>query len=155
MKNRQVSIWIDNCYIKQYAAHPTIQDQSRDCTSLWVVQIPCRLPYFRGHKTIDVVIGSSSNVAAPLVGSKRSFCGIGTDLGLLANRPGPIPRSKAPLDIMRDPVPNPGWKPLLLTKHQVSSYKGLVEVLDYIASLSNHTHPIVPILSDRAWHACN
>ena len=50
---------------------------------------------------------------------------------------------------MRDPLPNPGWKPLLLSTHHTSSYKGLVEVLDYIASLSNHTHPIVPILVDE------
>ena len=49
---------------------------------------------------------------------------------------------------MRDPVPNPGWKPLLLSTPQVSSYTGPVEVLDYIASLSNHTQPIVPIVVD-------
>ena len=27
MENRQVCVWIDNCYIKQYGTHPTIQDQ--------------------------------------------------------------------------------------------------------------------------------
>ena len=53
---------------------------------------------------------------------------------------------------MRDPVPNPGWKPLLLTTHQVSSYKGLIELLDYIASPSKHTHQIVPILVDENVH---
>ena len=53
---------------------------------------------------------------------------------------------------MRDPLPNPGWKPLLLSTSQVSSYKGLIEVLDYIASLSNHTHPSVPILVDENIH---
>ena len=26
MENRQVCVWIDNCYIKQYGTHPTIQD---------------------------------------------------------------------------------------------------------------------------------
>ena len=31
-------------------------------------------------------------------------------------------------------------------------YKGLVEVLDYIASLSNHRHPIVPDLADENIH---
>ena len=25
MENRQVCVWIDNCYIKQYGTHPTIQ----------------------------------------------------------------------------------------------------------------------------------
>ena len=75
-----------------------------------------------------------------------------TDLEPLPDRPPSIPSIRAPLDIVRDPVPNPGWKPLLLTTHQVSSYKGLVEVLDYIASLSNHTHPIVPILVDSNIH---
>ena len=40
----------------------------------------------------------------------------------------------------------------MLTTHRVSWYKGLVEVLDYIASLSNHTHPIVPILVDENIH---
>ena len=53
---------------------------------------------------------------------------------------------------MRDPLPNPGWKPLLLSTHQVSSYKGLVQVLDYIASVANHTQPIVPILVDENIH---
>ena len=53
---------------------------------------------------------------------------------------------------MRDLLPNLGWKPLLLSTHQVSSYKGVVEVLDYIASLSNHTHPILPILVDENIH---
>ena len=47
---------------------------------------------------------------------------------------------------------NPGWKPLQLSTHQVSSYKGLVEVLDNIASLTNHTQPIVPILVDENIH---
>ena len=42
-----------------------------------------------------------------------------------------------------------GWKPLLRTTHQVSSYKGFADVLDNIASLSNHTHQIVPILVDE------
>ena len=58
MENRQVCVWIDNCYIKQYGTHPTIQDQSQNCTALCVVEIPCSLPYFRGHPNIDVRIGS-------------------------------------------------------------------------------------------------
>ena len=41
---------------------------------------------------------------------------------------------------------------MLLTTHQLSSYKGLIEVLDCIASLSNHTHPIVPFLVDDNIH---
>ena len=131
MENRQVCVWIDNSYIKQYGTHPTIQDQSQNCTSLCVVEIPCRLLYFRGHPTIDVLIGSIGSAAAALVKMKRSFHGIVTDLGLLADRPAAIPSIRAPLDIVRDPLPNPGWKPLLLSTHQVSSYKGLVEVLDY------------------------
>ena len=40
----------------------------------------------------------------------------------------------------------------MLTTHQVPSYKGLVQVLDCIASLSNHTHPLVPILIDGNIH---
>ena len=99
-----------------------------------------------------MLIGSISNVAAALVRMKRSFRGIVTGLGLRADRSAPIPSIRAPFDIARDPVPNPGWKPLLPTTHQVSSYKGLVEVLDYIASLSNHRHRIVPILVDENIH---
>ena len=99
-----------------------------------------------------MLIGSIGSVAAALVGMKRSFHGLVIDLGLLADRPSKMPSIRAPLDIVPDPVPNPGWKPLLLSTHQVSSYKGLVEVLDYIASLSNHTHPIVPILVDENIH---
>ena len=152
MENRQVCFWIDTCYIKQCGTHPTIQDQSKNCTALCVVEIPCRLPYFRGHPTIDVLIGSIGSVAAELVRMKRSFNGMVTDLGLLADRPAAIPSIRAPLAVVRDQLPNPGWKPLLLSTHQVSSYKGLVEVLDYIASLSNHTHPIVPILIDENIH---
>ena len=72
-----------------------------------------------------------------------------TDLGLLADQPPAIPSIRAPPDIVRDPLPNPGWKPLLLSTHEVSSYKCLVEVFDFIASLSNHTHPIVPVLVDE------
>ena len=152
MENRQVCVWIDNCYIQQYGTHPTIQVQSQNCIALCVVEIPCRLPYFRGHPTIDMLISSIGSVAAALVSMKRSFHGIVTDLGLLADRPAAIRSIAAPLDIVRDPLPNPGWKPLLLSTHQVSSDKGLVEVLDYIASLSNHTHPIVPILVDENIH---
>ena len=53
---------------------------------------------------------------------------------------------------MRDPAPDPGWKPLLLTTHQVSLYKSLPQVLDYITSLSDHTHRIVPIPVDENGH---
>ena len=141
-----------NCYIKKYGTHATIQDQSQNCTALCVVGILCRVPYFRGHPNIDVLISSIGSVAAALVRMKRSFHGIKTDLGLLADRRGAIPSIRVPLDIVRDPVPNPGWKLLLLSTHQVSSYKGMVEVLDYIASLSNHTHHIVPILVDENIH---
>ena len=84
--NRQVCVWIDNCYNKQFGTHPTIQDQSQNCTALCVVEIPCRLPYFRGHPTIDVLISSIGSVAAALVRMKRSFRGIVTDLGLLARQ---------------------------------------------------------------------
>ena len=152
MENWQVCVWIDNCYIKQYGTHRTIQDQSQNCTALCVVEIPCRLPYFRGHPTIDVLIGSIGSVAAALVKTKRSFPGIVKDLGLLAERPPAILSIRVPLDIVRDPLPSPGCKPLLLLTHPVCSYKGLAEVLDYIASLSNHTHPIVPILVDENMH---
>ena len=152
MGNRQVCVWIYNCCIKQYGPHPTIQDQSQNCTALCVVEIPCRLPYFRGHPNIDVLIGSIGSMAAALVRMKRSFHGMVTDLGLLADRPAAFPSIRAPLGIVRDPVPNPGPKLLLLSTHQVSPYKGLVEVLDYIASLSNHTQPIVPILVDENIH---
>ena len=130
MENRQVCVWIDNCCIKQYGTHLTIQDRSQNCKAFCVVEIRCRLPYFRGHPNIDVLIGSIGTVAAALVRMKRSFHEIVTDLGLLADRPAATPSIRAPLDIVRDPVPNPGWKPLLLSTHQVSSYKGLVEVLD-------------------------
>ena len=152
MENKQVGVWIDNCYIQQYATHPRIQHQSQNCTALCVVEIPCRLPYFRGHPTIDVLVSSIGNVAAALVRMKRSFRGIVTDLGLLADRPAPIRSIRAPLDIVRDPVLNPGRKPLLPTTPHLSSYKGRVEVLDNIASLSNHTHLIVPILVHEIIH---
>ena len=98
---------------------------------------------------MDVLIGGIGSVAAALVRMIRSFHGIVTDLVLLAVIPAVIPSIRVRSDIVRDPVPNPGWKPLLLSTHQVSSYKGLVQVLDYIASLSNHTHPIVDILVDE------
>ena len=101
---------------------------------------------------MDVLIGSISSVAAALVRLKRSFHGIVRDMALLADRPAAIPSIRASLDIAPDPLPNPGWKPLLLNTHQVSSYKHLVEVLDYIASLSNHTHPSMPILGDENIH---
>ena len=152
MENWQVCVWIASCYSKQYGTHPTIQDQSQNCTALCVVEIPRMLPYFRRHPTIDVLIGSMGSVAAALVRMKRSFHGIMTDLGLLADRHPAIPSIRAPIDIVQDPLPNPGWKPLLLRMHQVPLYKGLVEVLDYIASLSNHTHPIIPILVDENIH---
>ena len=100
MENRQVSVWINNCYIKQHGMHPTIQDQSQNCTALCVVEIPCRLRYFRGHPTIDVHIGSTGTVAPALVRMKRSFRGIVTDLPLLADRPTSIPSITAPLDIV-------------------------------------------------------
>ena len=152
MGNWQVCARIKNCYIKQYGTHPTIQNQSQNCTALCVLEIPCRLPYFRGHSIIDVPIGSIGSVAAGLVRMRWSFHRIVTDHGLLADRPAAIPRIRAPVDIVRDPVPIPGWKLLLLSTDQVSSYKGLVEVFDYIASLSNHTHPIVLILVDENIH---
>ena len=93
-----------------------------------------------------MLISSIGSVAATLVRMKRSFREIVTDLGLLTLS------TRAPLDIVRDAVPNLGWKPLLLTMHKVSSCKGLAEVLDYVALLSNHTHPIVPILVDESIH---
>ena len=99
-----------------------------------------------------MLICSIGSVAAALVRMKRSFYGIPTDLGLLADGPAAIPSIRAPLDIVQDPLPNPGWKPLLLSTHQVSSYKGLVQVLDYIASPSNHTHSIMPIFVDEKTH---
>ena len=148
MENQQVGVWIDNGYIKQYGTHPTIQDQSQNCTALCVFEISCMLPYSRGRPKIDVLIGSIGGAAAALVRMKPRFHWIVTDLGLLADRHAAIPSIRAPLDIVRDPVPNPGWKALLLSTHQVSSYKGLVQVFDCIASMSKYTHPFVPILVD-------
>ena len=75
MGNRQVCVWIDNYYIKQYGTHPTSQEQSQNCTALCLVEISCRLPHFRGHPNIDVLIGSIGSVAAALVRMKRSFMG--------------------------------------------------------------------------------
>ena len=149
MEKRQVCVWIDNYFIKRYGMHPKIQDHYQNCTVLCVVEMFCRLPCFRGHPTIDLLIGSIGNVAAAVGRMTRSFRRIVGDLGLFADRPSLIPSIRAPLAAVRDTVPNPGWRPLLLTIHQVSSYKGLVELLGYIASLSNHTHPIVPILVDE------
>ena len=100
MENRQFCVRINNCYIKQYGTHPTIQDQSLNCTALCVVEIPCSLPYCRGHPNIDVLIGSIGSVAAALVRMKRSFHGIVTDLGMLADRAAAIPSIRAPLDIV-------------------------------------------------------
>ena len=98
-QNWQVCVWIDNCYIKQYGTHQTIRDQSQNCTALCVVQIPCRVPYFRGHPNVDVRIGSIGSVAAAFVRMKRSFHGIVTDLGLLADRPAAIPSIRARVGI--------------------------------------------------------
>ena len=108
IKNRQVCVWIDNCYIKQYGTHPMTQDQSQNCTALCIVMMPCSLPYFRGHPTINVLVGSIGNATAALLGMNRSFRRIVTDLGLLADKPAPIPSIRAPLAIVREAVPNPG-----------------------------------------------
>ena len=43
VENLQDCVWIDNCYIKQYGTHPTIEDQSQNLTALCVVEIPCRI----------------------------------------------------------------------------------------------------------------
>ena len=99
-----------------------------------------------------MLIDSIGSVAAALVRMKRSFHGIVADLGLLADRLAALPIIRAFLDIVPDPVPTPGWKPLLPSTHQVSSYKGLVQVLDCIASLSNQTYPFVPNLVDENIH---
>ena len=63
-----------------------------------VSEIPCRLPYFRGRPNIDVFIGSIGGVAAALVSRKRSFHGIVTDLGLLADGPAAMKRYPEPHD---------------------------------------------------------
>ena len=65
----------DNCYIKQYGSHPTILDQSQNCTALCLLEILCRLPYFRGHPTIDVLIASIGSVAPALVRTNGAFVG--------------------------------------------------------------------------------
>ena len=96
MENRQVCVCVDNCYIKQYGTHPTIKDQSQNCTALCVLYIPCTLPYFGGHPKVDVLIGSIGNVAAALVRMKQSLRGVVTYLGLLADRPAPIRSIRAP-----------------------------------------------------------
>ena len=107
-----------------------------------------QVPYFRGHPTIDVLIGNIGSLAAALFRLKRRFPGIVTDPGLLADRPAPRPSIRAPLQVVQDPVPNPVRKPLLLSTHQVSLYKWVLEVFDDSASLLNHTHPIVPMVVD-------
>ena len=149
MENRQVCVCMDNCYRKQYGMHPGIQDRSRNCAALCVLEMACRLPYFRGQPTIDVLIYSIGNVAAAQVRMKRSLGGIVTVLGLLADRPAQTTSFTPSLDIVRDQVPSSGWKAVLRTTHQVSLCKGLIELLDYSAWLSNHTHQIVPILVDE------
>ena len=149
MERHQVCLWIDNCYIRQYGFHPTVADQSQNCTAICVTEVPSRLPYFRGHLTLDTLIGGIQEGAFGLARMKRSFHGIVTDLRFLDDRPTTMHGIHASLDMFSHPTPSPGWKPLVLSTEQVGSHGGLIQLLDYGTTLSTHCHPIVCV-SPRA-----
>ena len=81
-----------------------------------------------------------------------TFAGTLRDLGFASTRP-VIRNIRAPLDIIGEvPAKRPHWRPLCLSKEEVSSNLWLLNLLQFTADLAQHTRPIVPVLCDENIH---
>ena len=141
---------MDNWYNKQFTTNPDKNDKSRNATAVSLLRDASR--YWQGHPSLEELERRVPVVARMLGSTEGTFARILRDLGFAGMRP-VVRNTRAPLDIIRPvPVKRPHWRPLCLSKEKVSSNVSLLNLLQFIRDLAQHTRPVVPVFCDENIH---
>ena len=152
MHQQWVVLWTDNWYSKQFTTNPDKNDKSLNATALAVLLLRDAPRYWHGHPSLEELERRVPVVARMLGNTEGTFARILRDLGFASTRP-VVRIIGALLDIIR-PVPakRPHWQPLCLSKEKVSGKISLLNLLQFIRDLAQHTRPVVPVLCDENIH---
>ena len=143
---------MDNWCNKQFTTNPAKNYKSLNATALAVLLLKDAPRYWHGHPSLEELERRVPVVARMLGNNEGTFARILRDLGFSSTRP-VVRNIRAPLDIIR-PVPAklPQWRPLCLSKEKVSGNVSLLNPLQSIRNLAQHTRPVVPVLCDENIH---
>ena len=149
---QSVVLWMDNWYNKQFTTNPDKNHKSVNATALAVLLLKDAPRYWHGHPSLEELERRVTVVARMLGNTSETFACILRDLRFASTRP-VVRYIRAPLDIIR-PVPakRPQWRPLCLSKEEVSGNVSLLNVLQFTRDLAQHTRPVVPVLCDENIH---
>ena len=147
-----VVLWMDNWYNKQFTTNADRNDKSLNATALAVLLLRDASRYWHGHPSLEELERRVPVVARMLGNTEGTFARILRDLGFVSTRP-VVRDVRAPLEIIR-PVPakRPHWRPLCLSKEEVSGNISLLNLLQFIRDSGQHTRPVVSVLCDDNIH---
>ena len=147
-----VVLWMDNWYNKKFTTNPDKTDKSLNATALAVLLLQNAPRYWHGRPNLEEPERRVGVVAPMLGNTEGTFARNLGDLGFACKRP-VVRNIRAPLDILR-PVPakRPHWRPLCLSKEKVRGNISLLNLLQFMRDLAQHTRPVVPVLCDENIH---
>ena len=147
-----VVVWMDNWYYKQFTTNPDKNNKSLNATALAVLLLRDAPRYSHGHPSLKKLERHVPIVARMLGNTEGTFVRILPDLGFGSTRP-VVRNIKAPLDMIRAvPAKRTHWRPLCLSKEEVSSNVSPLNLLRFTRDLAQHTGPVVPVLCDENIH---
>ena len=144
--------WMDNWDNKQFTTNHDKNDKSLNATAMAVLLLRDAPHYWHGHPSLKELERRVSIVAGMLGNTEGTFVRILCDLGLASTRL-VVRNIRAPLDNIREvPARRPLWRPVCLSKENVSGNVSLLNLLQFIRDLAQHTRPAVPVRCDENIH---
>ena len=144
----QVIVWLDNWYRKRFGSDPRHNDMSLNVSVVAVLHIP-DIPLFPGYFSLREIASRISVIAIQL---SKVATRINSGVATVNSDDLQCDWIRVPLDVHRTGMRSLQWTPYLLTEYTVSSQCDLLQILDDLDSLQQHTKRVLPLLVDMDIH---
>ena len=148
IQGRQVCMWIDNWYRKQYTTDPLKQNKSLNLAMSALLHTN-ELGVYQGHRTNAELLG-----CIPTIVDIMTRCVVDLRSRIHQLNVADIPRVfvRVPLDVVRLNARSLQWKPFIAAPHPPGTHKELLHVLDGARHVQRHTLHSMPLCVDMKIH---
>ena len=148
LHGHQTVLWMDNFFKMRYGINPVPRNTSLNSTAMAVLMNVRALGPFRGYPTLQEMV----NRIPLLAQSLRSSDGVLNDT--VRALYGGVEREavRLPLDIPRGREIGQKWHPWQLSENLVGTNHGLLELMQEVNRLQQHTGRVLPLLVDENIH---
>lgn len=161
MRHSQVVVWLDNWYCERYGVDPERPVTSTDLSAVAVLVLSSAdlrpadrtrshsLPQYQGSPNLHHLTIRVDQVAEDVC---EALDALNAKVDELMQHPPQRTHIRVPLDIQRPSRPSLRWRPLTLSENRVSTNVELLQVINDLLQVRDHTANVLPLLVDEKVH---